>query len=265
MVPERILIQFREFPMPSGKYSGYHDLLYRNKDYTTEASYLKSILDKYAPDARRLLELGCGTGGYAAALVREGYAVHGVDISEEMLSFAWERARKESDLSFSHADIRQFRCAQPFDAIVSFFRVFSFQTKTEDLFAALSCCRDNLRENGFLIFDFWNGPGVLHAKPSVKVKRFENDSLRVTRIEEPDLYPEKNSVCLDYDIFIEDRILDKVSRSVEKHCLRYFFLPEIDVLLEKSGFERITALPWLKNEGQPGLDDWYGLVVARKK
>ena len=250
--------------MPSGKYSGYNDLLYRNKDYTKEADYLKAILDNYAPDASRLLELGCGTGGYAAALVKEGYAVHGVDKSEEMLSFAWERVSRNSGLSFSHADIREYRSQTPFDAIVSFFRVFSFQRETQDLRRAIACCRDNLKVGGFLIFDFWNGPGILHSQPAVKVKRFENESLRVTRIEEPQLCPESNTVVLDYDIFIEEIALGRVSRSRETHTLRYFFLQELDILLGEAGFRRAAAHPWMEMEGLPGLSDWYGLIVAEK-
>ena len=46
-------------------YARYYDLLYRDKDYAGEAAYVASHIRQHAPEAARILELGCGTGAHA--------------------------------------------------------------------------------------------------------------------------------------------------------------------------------------------------------
>ena len=69
-----------------GAYSEYYDLLYTDKDYVGEVAFISGLLDEYAPGARSLLELGCGSGRHAAMLAEQDRTVHGIDISEEMLA-----------------------------------------------------------------------------------------------------------------------------------------------------------------------------------
>lgn len=250
--------------MACGKYAGYHDLLYRDKEYTGEARYLQALLARHAPGANEILELGCGTGGLAAALAEAGFTVHGIDRSEEMLAFAWERARTEPRLSFSCADIRELPPGRSFPAIVSCFRVFSLLVRTEELVAAFRAAHDRLAEGGVLLFDFWYGPGVLSCRPGVKVKRFGNELIRVTRIEEPALQPGRNCLTLACETLIEDIELQRLSRCEETQVLRYFFLPELELLLRQAGLKLVEPLSWLDTERQPDPEDWYALVVARK-
>ena len=72
-------------------YARYYDLLYGDKDYAGEAEYVAAHSRKQVPQAKRILELGCGTGSHAEHLVRMGYSVHGVDMSEAMLARAEAR------------------------------------------------------------------------------------------------------------------------------------------------------------------------------
>ncbi|MHC4408625.1 MAG: class I SAM-dependent methyltransferase, partial [Planctomycetota bacterium] len=50
-------------------------------------------LVKHLGDAKRVLDVGCGTGQHVAALLREGYDAYGADASEDMLARAVERER----------------------------------------------------------------------------------------------------------------------------------------------------------------------------
>ena len=39
----------------------YYDLLYQDKDYGTEAAYILTLINKYHPKTRQILEFGFGT------------------------------------------------------------------------------------------------------------------------------------------------------------------------------------------------------------
>ena len=102
---------------PFDAYSRFYDLLYADKDYAGEATYLAAHLRRRAPGARRILELGCGTGGHAIELARLGYQVHGIDLSDSMLAQAQaRRAALPADLAarlrFSAGDARSVRVGE---------------------------------------------------------------------------------------------------------------------------------------------------------
>lgn len=53
-------------------------------------------------ETKEILELACGTGKLSVQFARDGYAVTGLDLSEEMLTIAYNRALDElDDLSVS--------------------------------------------------------------------------------------------------------------------------------------------------------------------
>ena len=56
-----------------GAYARYYDLLYRDKDYPAEARYLHELIQRHAPGAQSILDLGCGTGAHAAEFAELGY------------------------------------------------------------------------------------------------------------------------------------------------------------------------------------------------
>jgi len=43
-------------------YSHYYDLLYRDKNYKAETDYICKNINELNPEAKSLLDLGCGTG-----------------------------------------------------------------------------------------------------------------------------------------------------------------------------------------------------------
>ncbi len=71
-----------------GNYSRYYNLLYKDKDYRGEAGFIHDLIRKYSPEAKTILDLGCGTGRHDLLLAKKGYAITGVDMSEEMLLIA---------------------------------------------------------------------------------------------------------------------------------------------------------------------------------
>jgi len=249
-----------------GNYARYYDLLYQDKDYFGEVQFIHQLIQMQAQEARYLLDLGCGTGIHATLLAQEGYQVHGVDLSQEMLKKAAERVSElppelASKLSFSQGDIRQIRLNQTFDVITSLFHVISYQANNDDLLAAFQTVKAHLKPGGIFIFDAWYGPAVLREQPSVRIKRLEDEKILVTRIAEPVMYPNNNWVDVNYQVFIRDKTSGSVEELKESHRMRYLFKPEIDFLLSHCQMNVISCYEWMRDR-KPGFDTWSVCFIA---
>lgn len=242
-------------------YARYYDLLYKDKNYGAEAAFIHSLIRKYSPGVKTLLDLGCGTGRHDFFLSTMGCLITGVDRSAEMIGRA-KNATGASEIDFIQADIRTIRLNRTFDAVISLFHVMSYQTTQEDIRSACGAARAHITAGGLFIFDFWYGPAVLTDPPAVRVKRLEDEHIAVTRIAEPVLYPNRNVVDVKYQICIRDKKLGTVEEIRETHSMRYFFMPEIELLLNESGFEMLESGEWMTGK-EPGSSTWSVYVVGR--
>lgn len=245
-------------------YAAYYDLLYRDKDYAGEAGYVRSLLTDQRVHTGRLLELGCGTGRHAEQLARRGYSVHGIDSSPAMVDLATQRKPSElaRQLTFELGDVRTTRLRADFDAVISLFHVASYQSTNADLAAMFATANAHLKPNGVFVFDFWYGPGVLADPPAVRVKRLQDQHLRITRIAEPTSHPNLNRVDVHYTVFVTQQASGAQFELEETHRMRYLFLPELELLLAGAGLRTLKAERWLSGE----LDQasWQGVIVAGK-
>lgn len=248
-------------------YSAYYDLLYRDKDYDAEATFVQRLLAEYAPGAKSILELGCGTGLHAQRLAAAGYDIHGVDMSASMLDIARarevEKSAKAGSMSFAKGDVRTYSAGVHFDAVVSLFHVMSYQTSNEDLVAALNTASAHMHEGGTFIFDFWFGPAVLTQKPEVRVKRMESDAVSVVRVAEPEIHYARSVCDVNYTVFVSDKQTGSVKLVNETHAMRYLFLPELKLLAEKVGLQLLDSFEWM-TKVSPDENTWSVCVVMRK-
>lgn len=249
------------------KYANYYDLIYKNKDYPGEVEYILSLLNKYQPNLKSILELGCGTGKHALILSEKGYQIDGVDLSDEMISIAYDQNQKlpqniASNVQFEQGDLRTVRMGKKYDAIVSLFHVMSYQTSNEDLSAAFATAKAHLKPGGVFLFDCWYGPGVLSDRPTTRIKRLENSKISMTRIAEPVMLPNENIVDVNYEIIIKDKKDLTSNHFHEMHRMRYLFQPEVKLLLEKHNFELLQCNEWLTN-AMPGFSSWEVYFLAR--
>ena len=242
-------------------YAKYYDLLYKDKDYAAEIAYINGLIRKYRPGAKTVLSLGCGTGRHDLCLEKMGYSVCGVDLSDTMLIEARKRAIS-GKLEFFKGDIRTVDLHKRFDVVISLFHVMSYQTTDGDILSAFRTAERHLVPGGVFIFDFWHGPGVLGDPPVVRVKRLENEAMRVVRIAEPIMKKDKNVIDVNYQIMTLDKSSGKWRELRESHSMRYFFLSEIESYLLNAGFSLKDAYEWMSNK-RLSLG-WYGLVVANR-
>ncbi len=243
-------------------YSRYYDLMYQDKDYKKETDYVLELISKDT-SSLTLLDIGCGTGKHAEFFSQMGLSVHGVDYSDDMLDIANERARNGAGkLSFSKGNAQSFRLEKQFDIVVSLFHVMSYQTDNHSLINTIETVRKHIKPGGIFIFDFWYGPGVLSDKPAVRVKRLQGDDIKVTRIAEPTLYVDKNTVDVNYEVDITDTNTGENVKKYETHKMRYFFDPELEMVLQQFGFSIENKFEWMSRE-KPSLESWNAVWVVK--
>ena len=237
-------------------YAQYYDLLYQDKDYTGEVLYVDRLIKNHQKNTKTLLDMGCGTGKHAELFCEKGYIVHGIDLSIDMLAIAeTRRASKKHNLTFSYSNIQDLNLNQKFDTVISLFHVMSYQNSNQDLLKAFQVAKEHLVDGGVFIFDFWYGPAVLTDLPTTRIKRLENNLIKVIRLAEPTLYPQQNLVDVHYDIFIQNKNNEEIIEKKEVHKMRYFFDTELDLICEQVGFEVQEKFKWMCNSS-PSLDSW---------
>jgi len=144
------------------------------------------------------------------------------------------------------------------------FHVMSYQNSNEDILSAFKTARKALDKNGLFLFDVWYGPGVLTDKPIVRVKEVQNDRHKLIRIARPVMHDKTNIVDVCYEVFVIDEKTNETKVINEVHHMRYFFRPEIEMLLEDAEFTLIDNLD-CQTLGETDNDTWTSYFIAKAK
>ena len=243
-----------------------YDLLYRDKDYVAECELIERLFQTYGEGPiRSVLDLGCGTGNHAIPLAELGYEVVGIDRSESMLAHA--RSKLGSRLAngrlvVRQGDIRSIDFERRFDAALMMFAVLGYQLENADVLAALGTARNHLRAGGLLLFDVWYGPAVLHQRPSQRVKVVPIPGGQILRAASAGLDTRRH-VCTVHFHVRRSEGGQLVAETQESHLVRYFFLTELNLFLESSGFAPLRVGAFPEFDKDPDEATWNVLAVAR--
>jgi SAM-dependent methyltransferase len=216
---------------PFFNYSKYYNLLYKDKDYSTEVDYIDALIKKFNPGTNSILDVGCGTGGHAKLISAKGYSVHGIDLSKSMLEIANQSLTPNT--SFSEGDIRNFKLPQKFDTITSLFHVMSYQTTNDSVISSFTSIGEHLKEGGIFIFDCWYGPAVMLDLPAIRVKEMEDDNIKVIRVTKPIMNFNESIVEVNFEVNVFDKTSHTFQTIYEKHPMRYFFQNELQLFAKQ--------------------------------
>lgn len=248
-----------------GTYSRYYNLLYREKDYVGETTFIFQTLGHTGHFPRSLLDLGCGTGRHAKEMVKRGVVVTGVDRSASMLNMSDSPIGSLSEMSnptLLEGDARTLRLGHTFDAVTSLFHVMSYQTETDDALAIFRTARAHLKPGGVFLFDFWFGPCVLHERPSQRVKTLEDSAIRLRRTATPTLFEDRHVINVHYDMELTTKADGSVCQFSEDHLMRYWFLPELRELAVSASFIVLAEGAWMSSTA-PSNQDWSAWMLAQ--
>ena len=136
-------------------FAGVYDALMAQVDYAAWAAHYDRLMQLCGvKKGAKCVECACGTGSITLPLKKMGYQMTGVDLSEEMIARAMERARKEGLLiPFIRQDMCQLLLPRKTECILATCDGVNYLTtpeKTQQFFAAAFAA---LKPGGALIFD----------------------------------------------------------------------------------------------------------------
>lgn len=246
-----------------GDYAYYYDAFYRDKDYKQEAGIIHKLLTKHGSGIHELINFGCGTGRHDIELAKLGYQCQGIDMSPLMINLAKATSLQEGmAIDFSVHDIRSFKADSPKDAVLSLFHVLNYQTDNTDIMSVFESARASLKKDGLFLFEVWYGPGVLSDKPAVRVKRVEDEANKLIRIATPIMHDKENVVDIRYEVLVIDKKTCVARQINEVHHMRYFFRPELQFMLNQTGFELVDNID-CRSLGETDYNSWTSYFIAR--
>ena len=214
-----------------------YDGLTRDIPYEKYLRFFKSLLKQYGVKPKSVLDLACGTGSLSVLLAKSGYAVLGVDRSEDMLTVAAEKAMEleESQPFFVAQPLQRLRLPQPGGAGVCALDSLNYVTKPADCRKTFRRVYDALTPGGLFVFDI-NTPAKLRGLDGQVFLDETDDTYCVWRTE----FDEKKRLCYyGMDIFRLEG--EHWQRSFEEH-IEYAFEPaELQQWLAEAGFTRIRS------------------------
>jgi len=118
-------------------------------DRWAEAEQVMELIRAAKPDAKNVLELGCGTGSILKRL-QNAYEVSGLDISGKMLSVARKKVPRSK---LYRQDMVDFRIDGRFDVIFCVFDSINHVRRFSDWKKVFAAVRRHLSPGGCFIFD----------------------------------------------------------------------------------------------------------------
>ena len=123
-------------------------------DYSSFVAYYEEIFSKYNLSPRLILDLACGTGSVTIPMAKKGYDMIGIDLSEEMLHIASEKARDaKTDILFLNQDMTEFELYGTVDAAICSLDGVNYLTEDGDLDKLFALIHNYLNPGGIFIFD----------------------------------------------------------------------------------------------------------------
>lgn len=127
---------------------------FQDIDYNSFTEYYKLLFKRFGVSPKSIVDLGCGSGNITIPLARQGCSVTGVDLSEDMLALAAQKAFEQGlNILFINGDMTEFTAAEYADAAVCALDGVNYLTNDGDLERLFRRVAEYLNKGGIFIFD----------------------------------------------------------------------------------------------------------------
>jgi 2-polyprenyl-3-methyl-5-hydroxy-6-metoxy-1,4-benzoquinol methylase len=211
----------------------------------------------------KVIDIGCGTGRHAIELTKRGYNVTGVDLSEDQIKRAKEKAQEAGvTIDFQTQDARNLSFDGEFDlAIMLCEGGFSLMETDEMNFEILKNATKALKSKGKLIFTTLNGLFPLFHSVNEFYKSAQKEGQSQCKECSFDLMTFR-----DYNTVVFE---DDLGNKKELKCNERYYVPsEITWLLKTLGYKTVdifgAKLGAFSRDDKLTTEDFEMLVIAEK-
>ena len=213
-----------------------YDRLTNDVNYEQTVDFYWQILARESVRPDTAVDLACGTGSVALLLARRGLRVTGVDMSEEMLTVAIQKAQ---DLTrpplFVCQKLQELSLPRGVDLAVCALDSLDYILDPADCHEAIRRVYKALNPGGIFIFDV-NTPAKLRAMDGQVFLDEDDDVYCVWRGE----FDEKTNIC-SYGMDLFQRRGDRWERSFEEHREYAYSQAQLTAFLRDAGFTHIRV------------------------
>ena len=213
-----------------------YDRLTNDVDYAAVVTFYEQILHSEGVRPRTAVDLACGTGSVSALLAKRGLSVIGVDMSEDMLSIAYEKTRDlKSPPMFVCQKLQQLQLPRGVDLAVCALDSLDYITNPDDCAEAIRRVYKVLNPGGVFIFDV-NTPEKLRAMDGQVWLDEDEDVYCVWRGE----FDDATNIC-SYGMDLFQRNGNVWQRSFEEHREYAYSAAMLTDFLKQAGFTSIQV------------------------
>ena len=217
------------------RFAYLYDELINDVNYEEWLDYYFKIFQRYGLKPKLGLDLGCGTGSLTTLFADKGIEMTGIDLSEDMLMVAREKAEGR-DILYLNQDMCEFELYGTVDFIVSSLDCINYITDKRDLLKVMKLVNNYLDPGGLFIFDI-NTPYKLEHIIGNNTFILENDNTFCSWQNE---YDKKRKICDFYLTFFSEEG-GMYHRFDEEHSERAYSIDEIKSVIESAGMKLLNV------------------------
>ena len=213
-----------------------YDRLTNDVDYAAVVDFYQKILEREGLKPRTCVDLACGTGSVSLLLAQKGMEVIGVDMSEDMLTVAYDKScGMDRPPRFICQKLQELRLPRGMDLAVCALDSLDYITEPADCAEAIRRVYKVLNPGGIFIFDV-NTPEKLRAMDGQVWLDEDDDVYCVWRGE----FDEETNIC-SYGMDLFQRQGDVWHRSFEEHKEYAYSREQLTAYLRDAGFTHIEV------------------------
>ncbi len=230
------------------------------KTITETVEFICRIVDMSLPS--HILDLGCGPGLYSELFAEKGFAVTGIDISQNSINYAIEQATiNQQSIHYICKNYLEIDYENQFDVITLIYGDLCVLSHDERHLLLQKVYRA-LKPGGYLVFDVFTKHYIPKNTPKESWYISTEDGFWA---EQPHLVLEahyrykKEKVYLDkYTLLFENGTIR--THHIWKH---YFSLKRVNSMLTNTGFNAIYTGADLHGTPCKKSDKWIGIIAKK--
>jgi SAM-dependent methyltransferase len=226
--------------MSYGRFAYVYDQLMQDVPYDEWAAYIERELNRSGIQQPDILDVACGTGQIAVRLAQKGYEVTGVDLSDDMLLIAREKAEQAGlSISLFQQNMTELEVGKSFDCISIFCDSLNYLQSEQEVQQTFSAVFQHLKQGGLFLFDVHS----LYKMNEVFAEgTFVHTGEDVSYIWECFAGEQEDAVEHELTFFVQDET-GRYERFEESHEQRTFPVEVYEGWLRAAGFQdiRVTA------------------------